>query len=221
MPLDFDGVDDYVDFGNPSVLPDGANPRSCSLWVRTTTTSGAFAWAFAYGRAVTSQGFGIGRAGDVLFGIGVGDDITSAGFFTANQWHHTAHTYDGTTARLYGDGVEVASGAKTWPLVRLEAIIGRKIDAAPTQHWTGQIDDVRVYDRVLSADEIAEIHALRGKDRIDDGLVFGARLDEFPPGASASGAGSVEDRSGNGNNGTPVNTPTGAEGILSFGRLVA
>lgn len=50
----------------------------------------------------------------------------------------------------------------------------------------GTIDDARIYNRVLSAGEIKEIHDPKGKDPNDKGL-GGWRLDEFGPGASASG----------------------------------
>lgn len=220
MALDFVAANsEYVDLGNPSDFPDGLNPRSCSLWIRTTTTSGSFAFAFVYGRAVTSQAFGIGRAGTTLFGVGISDDITSAGFFTVNQWYHVALTYDGITARLYGDGVEVASGAKTWPLVREEAFIGRKV-TQNIEHWAGQIDDVRVYDRVLSANEIKTIHAAQGHDGIVNGLAARYTLNEDAPGVAASGAGVIKDVGPNKLNGTPVNTPTWAESQLNFRKRV-
>jgi hypothetical protein len=67
------------------------------------------------------------------------------------QWHHLAATYNGTVLRVFVDGVQRASfnvtatiGASTLPLM-----IGG--DAA---FFTGLIDEVRVYNRALTATQI-------------------------------------------------------------------
>ena len=73
---------------------------------------------------------------------------------TVGQWEHIAATYDGSVARFYVGGVEVASSTFTssvgssnnW---RLGAYGG-----SPTGFFDGQIDNVRIYDRALSAAEI-------------------------------------------------------------------
>ena len=70
------------------------------------------------------------------------------------QWEHVAATYDGATARFYVDGVEVASkpftgnvgNSNTW---RLGAY-----GNTPAGFFDGLIDNVRIYDRALSAAEI-------------------------------------------------------------------
>jgi hypothetical protein len=80
--------------------------------------------------------------------------VSANGFWTIGVWHHIALTYDGVTARLYADGVEVASAAKTWNLVRSQARIGQQVNAL-SEFWAGSIDDVRVYSQTLSPAEVA------------------------------------------------------------------
>jgi hypothetical protein len=76
------------------------------------------------------------------------------------SWHFAAGTYDGTTVRLYVDGVEVGDGVIadspiTYGLGTSDELwIGAY--AGCSLGWDGDIDDVRVWDRALSADEIAE-----------------------------------------------------------------
>ena len=73
---------------------------------------------------------------------------------TPNQWHHLAMSYDGDTLRLYTDGREVAT-TKTQAKRRsgnTSLVIGRRQDGGPK--FMGCTDEVRLYNRVLRADEI-------------------------------------------------------------------
>jgi len=36
----FDGVNDYIDFGAPSVIPNGTSPRTISAWIKPSETNG-------------------------------------------------------------------------------------------------------------------------------------------------------------------------------------
>ena len=155
--LDFDGSDDYVNFTNVSGLPSGNAPRSMSGWGRTDTIAAGYRWIAAYGSPSTSQAFFIGMLGSDLVGGGYGfDDVFLSGFWETDLWHHICLTYDGTTARLYADGIEVASEAKSWDLALSRVHIGRQVNDA-AEFWNGTIDDVRIYDRVLTPDEIMKV----------------------------------------------------------------
>ena len=80
---------------------------------------------------------------------------------TVGQWQHVAATYDGTTARFYVDGVETASApyvgnvgdATTWRIGAYGSPVTGFLD--------GHVDNVRIYDRALSASEIATDAASR------------------------------------------------------------
>ena len=78
------------------------------------------------------------------------------GFWQIGVWHHICLTYDGTVARLYADGVEVASAAKMWNLVPSRARIGRQVNDI-AEFWDGMVDDVRVYDIALTPEQIQEV----------------------------------------------------------------
>ena len=153
IALELDGSDDYVDFGNPPDLSAGMSARSMCGWGKTNTVAGGWRWIAAYGLAATSQAMFIGINGDDLFGGGYGDDIQQNDFWEVGVWHHICLTYDGTVAKLYADGIEVASGAKNWDLVLNRAHIGRQVNNA-AEFWDGLVDDVRIYNKVLTQEEI-------------------------------------------------------------------
>jgi Concanavalin A-like lectin/glucanases superfamily len=156
--LEFDGNGDYVDFGNPAGWPEGDAPRSLTGWGLTYSVAGGWRWIAAYGSAGTGLACFIGMNGTDLYGGGYGDDIMTAGFWAVNEWHHIALTYDGTTARLYGDGVEVDAQAKSWNTTLGRAHLGRQVNDI-AEFWDGVLDDVRVFSHVLSVEELQDVMA--------------------------------------------------------------
>ena len=83
------------------------------------------------------------------------------------QWQHVAATYDGTTARYYIDGTEVASRAAasvgTSDVWRIGAY-----GASLAGFFDGLIDDVRIYNHALTTAEPPDRHepAGRGQRRL-------------------------------------------------------
>src|SRR4029079_945385 len=101
-------------------------------------------------------------------GITVG---TSGGAYSANpindvQWHNIAMTRDATTGlvQVYVDGVfssqaSVDAGNKGAQFYLIGALTDRNSTGYVTgaHYFNGQLDDIRVYNRVLSAAEILQI----------------------------------------------------------------
>ncbi|MEJ2702985.1 MAG: discoidin domain-containing protein [Sedimentisphaerales bacterium] len=73
------------------------------------------------------------------------------------QWAHMCFTYDGSALILYRDGEEVARVAATGTLQQndLSLSIGGRLDS--TQNFIGTIDDVRLFNRTLTPEEIQKI----------------------------------------------------------------
>jgi hypothetical protein len=88
-----------------------------------------------------------------LWGYG-GAIIVSAPVPPAKEWHSFAYTYDGTTHRLYADGKMAGSStapAQVGPCKTAE--LGRWWEGS-VQYYLGSLDDVRIYSRALSEQEI-------------------------------------------------------------------
>jgi len=141
-----------------------------ALWVKTTDTAGAVGAQWWAGRGLVDGEVAGGAAdwgtsvvnGKFVFGVGSpgGDvSVTSATGVNDGQWHHVAATRDTTSGamRVYVDGLPGGSGvgpigARTAPAsLRIGGIL------TGVNFLNGTLDDVRLYDRVLSASEVAEL----------------------------------------------------------------
>jgi PKD repeat protein len=71
-----------------------------------------------------------------------------------NKWSHIAATYDGTSIRLFVNGVLVNSTAQVGAIAPSTQPLTIGGNAFSGQNWTGLIDEVRIYNRALSATEI-------------------------------------------------------------------
>ncbi len=89
----------------------------------------------------------------LVFGCAEGGTITAG-------WHLVTATYDGTTGALYVDGVVVATDTFTAPsATNLPLYVGRYY--AGGGGWNGGVDDVRLYNRALTAAEVASIESFQ------------------------------------------------------------
>jgi hypothetical protein len=93
----------------------------------------------------------------------LGEDCMMIATALGTAWHHVAMVFDGTTKTLYVDGVAI--GSDTYPAPVYDAsplVIGADDeDAALGGFYTGTIDDLRIYDRALSAAQIADLFVFR------------------------------------------------------------
>jgi hypothetical protein len=81
------------------------------------------------------------------------------------DWHLVAGTYDGAMVRLYVDGVEVGTGNPTTLPIKYDLADSQKFLIGAYGHGgascniglTADVDDVRIYNRALTANEIYAI----------------------------------------------------------------
>lgn len=96
------------------------------------------------------------------------DDLDLA----AETWIHVAAVYDGSTMKLYKDGELVGSRSKSGNIATGSGVAVR-IGDDPTdsgeEPWAGMLDDIRIYNRALSAEEIQALAAGPGSSSIQLG----------------------------------------------------
>ena len=89
---------------------------------------------------------------------------TVTGIIDLDIWTHAAAVWDGAAMRLYKNGVEVGSLEKggtlsTNPDAKV-SIGNQPAETGGDRPWDGLIDDVRIYNRGLSVDEISGLAGL-------------------------------------------------------------
>jgi len=115
-------------------------------------------------------------------------------------------TYNVSSA-LYINGVLESTGTCVDNPTGTTFSIGGSSWAPLSSGLNGTVDDVRVYNRILTADEIATMYACKGTDGDTNGLVDRWLMDEGAEGNTMTGTGSVKNMVDGGANGTPNGTP--------------
>ena len=142
-----------------------------ALWLKSSVPAGSGQWWAGNGLldgevAGAAADFGLALVGSrAAFGVGSNDTtLVSSTAVADGTWHHVAATRDGSggAMRIYVDGV--LEGSQTGPTATRNAPQALHIGNLQTgiNHFTGLIDDVRIYDGVLSAGEIAAVVAAAG-----------------------------------------------------------
>ncbi|MEM7130107.1 MAG: LamG-like jellyroll fold domain-containing protein [Chloroflexota bacterium] len=150
----------------PDVSQNMNNTLTLAAWVRAESLRNGDG-IITKGQNITSYALRLQGDGRVMFTANFGQpfgfvgsgDWSSSGTISANQWHHIAVTYDGSTLRFFIDGVPdpnevdttLVFGRATQPLY-----IGADLPD-DDQYFDGSVDDVRIYNRRLSVAEIEEL----------------------------------------------------------------
>jgi surface antigen len=166
--LQFDGVDDFV------TLPIGSligtlSDTTITTWADFSNAGGAWQriWDFGSGSGANPYMFLCARVnmdGVIRFALrtaAVGEQIVNSPNRLPSGWHNVAVSIDSQAMmiNMYVDGGLVASGATT---------LLPKDMGETTQNWLGKsqwpdalyqgsLDDVRIFDTVLTQDEIQEV----------------------------------------------------------------
>ncbi|HWQ90239.1 MAG TPA: LamG-like jellyroll fold domain-containing protein, partial [Clostridia bacterium] len=170
--LRFDGLDDYVEL--PDDYADFSTGLTFALWAKPLPVPGGWArFVEMANGAFNNNNILFARNGltdRISFQVYEGPDgrgtITTRDLLVTNQWQHLAVTLDGTgNAVVYYNGVAMASGSTAVPVnvIRANARLGRSNWTFDT-YYAGYMDDVRIYDRPLSAAAIQALAAGSGSD---------------------------------------------------------
>jgi hypothetical protein len=157
--LSFDGSDDYVALSSFTV---STNNGTIALWFQTSADFSANYGSYGYLISQNSQYDGylaVAGNGTVPYGI-YGETNSNNDNFVAMEsvvpvgvWNHIAVSFYNKTAKTYLNGLLIQTLPVTSSSLTLTRIGGRT-----QEFFNGKIDNVRVYDRELSAEEIRDLY---------------------------------------------------------------
>ena len=169
---DFDGTDDRITMPNSSVF-NHTSELSIEAWVKFDGNSEDF--IFEKGNVNTQYSL-FSHGSDIVFrtihaGVSgyqtLSPSKTTAGI-TNGQWHHIVGSWDGSTKRIYVDGVDKASVSKSGALTTNSngAAIGSFGGTSSGYYFGGDIAIVKIYNKGLSATEVKQNYNSQ-KNRFD------------------------------------------------------
>jgi hypothetical protein len=169
--MEFDGVDDFIDVPNNGNLenfsaltitawinPDGQGQDAGSRVLSKSDAGAGDNYALIYGDDAApafKPWFRIETDGDNQTNI-VADNVIPTG-----EWTHAAGVWDGSFMYLYVNGAEAATPVAKSGVLDADGndlTIGSHLNSPANRRFDGEIDDVRLYNRALSASEINALY---------------------------------------------------------------
>lgn len=166
--LSFDGVDDYVRVTESSTFKP-TNSLTITAWIKPDATQNNYAsivsldyradgtWTLPFVAYELGASVGTGSSQRPWFRGWEGFYVTSPDALTPGEWCYVVGTFDGSLARLCVDGELKDSAAYTGSIhygTSKDLAIGQRSPYSTGQFFKGLIDEIRIYNRALSADEI-------------------------------------------------------------------
>jgi hypothetical protein len=209
--LNFDGLNDVVSVPHDASLSGFGNTVTVEAWIRPEKVTGRQGIVGKWNDLGSNNRRSVllwASNDDVQFYVsGNGSNFPSAlatNALTVGEWTHVAGTFDGNIIKVYINGVLSASTGFNGTLYNnsTDPLLIGAVDGGGSsrQHFDGDIDEVRLYNRVLCADEIMA-HKNCELTGSEAGLAASYSFNQGFAYGNNSGLDSAVDRSANGNTG--------------------
>lgn len=168
MMITYNGTTSYHS-GTDAGLPAGSSPRSMACWFKVPGTYAGYRTIVGYGNSGSYN-----EASLILIGTSTevaaiknkfmfsqwGASACGGTVVTDNQWRHGVFTWDGTTPKIYINGIDdntVITGTFAVGTTLRSLELGR--DSTATNYNNGSIDDISIYNRALTVNEVMNLYA--------------------------------------------------------------
>jgi glucose/arabinose dehydrogenase len=156
--LSFDGVNDWVTIADAASL-DLTTGMTLETWVSPSALNGSWRTALMKERtggmcyALYAHTGTLGPSAHIDAG-GLEPRARSSSLLASGVWSHLAATYDGSAIRLYVNGVLAVTQAASGSVTSSTGALRIGGNSVWNEWFAGLIDEVRVYNRALTAGEI-------------------------------------------------------------------
>jgi hypothetical protein len=156
----FDGIDDYISLEDSDILK--PTEITVSAWIKRSFSP-------------TNYETVLVKSTDANWGDGYGltyNDNNKLSFWINNyglhyvetdintDWNHVVGTYNGSAITLYLNGVEIDSSDYNESISHTseKLFIGKGSPATSDYFWTGQLDEIAIFNKSLSASEVSDLY---------------------------------------------------------------
>ncbi|MFC5282207.1 LamG-like jellyroll fold domain-containing protein [Pedobacter alpinus] len=156
-------ANDRVNIAIPG-LPTAATNRTISIWAKLDSAlPNSYSYIYGYGAGMNGTAYNLAIFKDAmsnhsilidLFGVNVTG--TTPNPFDVSVWHNYVTSYDGTTAKIYVDGVLIGSTTVGINTNGNNFYVGGSSYGGSS--FTGAVDDLLIYNRVFTATEISDLY---------------------------------------------------------------
>ena len=199
--LDFDGVNDFISTGTQSFIT--ASGFSISTYLNIDDNSEHYIFSTGYSNADSLLFYS--AASSTTFGVswydGSSATLSTAVDYTIGEWFHALITYDGTTLKIYKNGVEVVSEAFAIDNIAsgVYEIGWASPRAKSTAYLQGKVGGFKTFNTALTAAQVADLY--NNPEKVVPTGVDNTALKLWLPMQEGAGT-TAYDGSGNGNHGT-------------------
>jgi len=158
----FDGIDDEINCGEDK-FEFGHSKHAYSIWINIRSLPNEYNYIVATGNSELGKQSGVGvKNNGNVFLSSYGSPIVEFGapVLGANAWYHVVLVYKGRDADLYINGKYVGSQEISLNTSVGKCRIGSHV--GDSSFFRGDIDDVKIYRRELTAEEIGFIYRTPG-----------------------------------------------------------
>ena len=154
----FDGVNDFIQF-NTTNLPNLKSDRTISIWFLKQNNNSIWTHtALSYGSSSKSNAIMIGVGSNNSIAIQGWEDDISTTQKSSNNWENITFSISKEIGKVYYNGLLIANqNVTTWNTILSVFILGSRCDLA-NSYFFGKIDDVAIYNRALTDQEIKQLY---------------------------------------------------------------
>jgi len=156
--LSFDGINGYVKAGNKANLNINGNQITIEAWVYPKSLSESYIVSKFNGDTVTSGYNLLITQSNIYFRLGDGKtryQFAPSHGMSTNTWYHIVALYDGKSMKIYKNGLALPGSTSFSGNISRNSnnvTIGQRV--GNSYRWNGFIDEVKIYNRALSAAEV-------------------------------------------------------------------
>lgn len=190
--LIFSGASDCVEFTDADSL-DPVNTLSVTAWVKPTSLGPSNGGRVADKEGGTGQswGFLMGPTNGIRFFINNTLYNSSLNVIRLGVWQHVAGTFDkdagSNQIKFYVNGVAAGTATRSTAFTANSAALRIGNNSANSRNFDGKLDEIKVYNRVLSPTEITD--EFNGNNSSTSGLVLYTKFDEGSGSAAIDSSG--------------------------------